>query len=310
MNLFIIGNGFDLGHRLPTTYNHFRAYLKDNHSQYLSQFENMYRLAPFNYKGSVRETLWTDFESYLPMFDEDEFTDRCLSLVSDLGLNGGDYGVEDTLDYYWEEQYSYIKRLNSLVKSWVETIDIKKIEPIENLPKTSLDLFLTFNYTLVLEEIYQVDKHKILHIHGSIENGTSNIPIMGHGEISKIETIKHKIAEARKIYDDWTEKECSVYKAALKYYERTYKDVNYYLTKNLNFFEMLKQVNEIFIIGHSLGAVDMPYFEAVKSRVRDDVIWNVYYYQEEEELIFMKKILSLGVKRESIKMLSAKNLFY
>ena len=42
MTLYILGNGFDLAHKLPTAYWDFRTYLKSAHPEFLEAFEEHY----------------------------------------------------------------------------------------------------------------------------------------------------------------------------------------------------------------------------------------------------------------------------
>lgn len=99
-NLFIIGNGFDRAHNLETGYEHFRKYLNENDQYFLESFENMYEYSPITWEGKLKDVLWRDLEGNLSSFDEEIMLESCFSLVEDLGLEGGDYGVKDTLDSY------------------------------------------------------------------------------------------------------------------------------------------------------------------------------------------------------------------
>lgn len=42
--LYIVGNGFDMAHKLPTSYWHFREYLEDMHQDFLADFEYLYNI--------------------------------------------------------------------------------------------------------------------------------------------------------------------------------------------------------------------------------------------------------------------------
>lgn len=46
MKLFIIGNGFDIGHGLPTHYWDFRTYLENRDPSFLTAFEEHYDIYP------------------------------------------------------------------------------------------------------------------------------------------------------------------------------------------------------------------------------------------------------------------------
>lgn len=306
-NLFIIGNGFDRAHNLETGYEHFRKYLKENDQYFLESFENMYEYSPITWEGKLKDVLWRDLEGNLSSFDEEIMLESCFSLVEDLGLEGGDYGVKDTLDSYWERQYGYIERMNKLVEEWIFQVDVNTRPRAKKLLNNKADLFLSFNYTLVLEQIYNIDSKRVLHIHGSIDKENDRSPVIGHGDKVKI----NKLIENNKSQslDEYYEKVSSINDAILNYCKRTFKDVNQHILSNINFFENMKDVDEIFVIGHSLGEVDMPYLDAVKRHVKSDTIWNVYYYLNSEEPIFREKIANLGVDVKYINLKESDDFF-
>jgi len=164
MNLFIIGNGFDRAHGLGTSYVDFRNYLEREDWSYLVRLEAPYNCFPESNRELVEERLWREFENNLSSINEEEIVDGGISL--DMGLESGDVGIEDTLNVYWEEQYGYIQRLNDYIKSWVEQIDICVPKKANIIKRYSDDLFINFNYTLILEKVYKIEKNQILHIHG------------------------------------------------------------------------------------------------------------------------------------------------
>lgn len=312
MKLFVIGNGFDLAHGLKTSYSDFRDYIEEKNWNFLSSLEAMYgivlgdwvdRMGEELWKERVKEYLWKDFETNLSNIDE---TIIYSGEDIDLGLESGDIGVEDTLDEYWEEQYSFIEDLNEYIMHWINQVDIHIDKITDIINSETNDKFLTFNYTLLLEEVYDIDKCNILHIHGSVDENDLS-PVIGHGNKEKIDKMLEVALEAE---EEYLEKRCSIYNAVAKYYKRALKDVPHFLYYNKKFFENLSSINEIFIIGHSLGEVDMPYFKAIKNNVNDDVIWNVYYYRECDRLTYMEKIISIGVKEENIVMLHTSSFFY
>ncbi|MCS4585866.1 hypothetical protein FZ990_08370 [Clostridium perfringens] len=133
MKLFVIGNGFDLAHGLKTSYYDFKNYLDEENWAFLSSLESMYGLSVGGWmdhasdgmiKSVFENRLWKDFESKLSDIDE---TIIYSGEDIELGLEGGDIGVEDTLDDYWEDQYEFIKRLNDYLVYWVKQIDISNI---------------------------------------------------------------------------------------------------------------------------------------------------------------------------------------
>lgn len=95
----------------------------------------------------------------------------------------------------------------------------------------------------------------------------------------------------------------------VNYYDRTLKDVPLYLSIHSYFFEKIKSVDQISIVGHSLGTVDLPYFKKVVDSIQENTIWNIYFYNEVEACVFKDKILSIGVRPGQVQMLQAKEFF-
>ena len=60
---------------------------------------------------------------------------------------------------------------------------------------------MTFNYTLVLEKIYNISKERIIHIHGAIED-YNIFPVMGHGNKQIIDEMHKQAEEAREVFDE------------------------------------------------------------------------------------------------------------
>lgn len=304
LNLFVIGNGFDLAHGLKTKYKHFREYLEEHDENFLYALEGMYGFSRESNRQWIEEYLWEQFEKNLSYINDAEIIDFGTGI--EMGLEGGDVGIEDTLNEYWEEQYGFIEKLNCYVKDWIEQIDLNINRRSKIISEEFNDLFLTFNYTLVLEDVYGIDNNNILHIHGSIDGWYDYEPVIGHGDYSKISEMKQLAYEAS---EEFLEKESSIYNAIANYYERTLKDVQYFKRINNQFFKNLNKVTEIFIVGHSLGEVDMPYFQEIKKNVNDDTRWNVYYYYESDETKYKNSILSIGVKENNISMLHTDEFF-
>lgn len=313
MKLFIIGNGFDLAHDLETSYYDFRNYLNEENWTFLSSLESMYGLsegawidhASDDMIRSVFENgLWREFENNLSNIDE---TILYNGQDMELGLEGGDIGVEDTLDYYWENQYEFIRELNEYLINWVEQIDISDIDKrTDFIIERNDDKFITFNYTLVLEEIYNINKENVLHIHGSIDENDDS-PIIGHGDKEKVNEMREIAREAKECFN---EKKYSIYNAVANYCERTLKDVDEFLLMNRSFFNNLNEVDEIYVIGHSLGDVDMPYFNEILRNVGDNTRWYVHYHRAEDEENYRETLINtVGVNEENIIMLRSEDIF-
>jgi hypothetical protein len=166
MKLFIIGNGFDIGHGLPTGYWDFRTFLDSVYPEFLRSFEEHYDIYPGMSAEAKKKTLWSRFESNLANIDEDTIIDIGTSI--ELNLESGDVGIEDTLYSHFTDEYQYIEKLAGYLKQWVRSIKIRDCLPRTTIiDKSNRDLFLTFNYTAVLENVYGITPGNIVSKSGS-----------------------------------------------------------------------------------------------------------------------------------------------
>ena len=282
------------------------------------QMERMYDFAPFerkdnrNGKNKQRQKwrddalykyLWRSFEFELSHANEVEMEEKSQSVLEVMDLDGGLIGIEDTMDDYWEDEYHFIEMLNHYVWKWAKQIRLNKAYPrktcfIENTE----DYFLTFNYTSVLERVYQISSDRICHIHGGLTPYCKEKPILGHGNADKLAMYGEK---AKRADDEFDEGAKSIYNAMAKFYERIFKDTNRQINIHRGFFENLADITSVNIIGHSMSDVDLPYFQSVQLYSPDRKIWNVYYYDKEEQNSMKEQLLSIGVMEEKICMKDA-----
>lgn len=303
MNLFIIGNGFDIAHNLQTSYINFRDYLIEEEWEFLDLFEEMYGCHLDMDRRLAERYLWKDFENNLSSFDGDNIIDSATSI--ELGLDGGDFYIEDTLDSYWESIYKYIYKLGDYLKLWIKSIDINCCTQTDLICKNNDDLFLSFNYTSLLEEIYEIQEEQILHIHGSVSETYEDL-IIGHGNSDIINNYREQARSAKNQFD---EKQSSICNALAAYCESILKEVKSNIFFNSGFFQRLNEVNQVLVIGHSIGNVDLPYFKEIREKTNENTIWKIYFYDDSEESTLKDKIVSIGVRPEKITMLHTAEFF-
>ena len=215
--LFIIGNGFDLAHGLPTSYNHFKEYLRteyeyeydekpllweqsttmpDGYEEYsLNECAHIIDYMVSNVgRGLTSIELWSDFEKALGFLDFQEIEEE----IYDQYDKEGDINSFKT-SYLYEDAYGDLEQIMKFVKKlfqeWIKTIEIPEqhyslsnmnvYETLSDLFETVEDpIFLTFNYTDTLEILYR--EKKINHIHGDVNN-----PIIGHGDNTTIDELAY-----------------------------------------------------------------------------------------------------------------------
>lgn len=302
MRLFIIGNGFDLAHNLPTKYWDFRIYLERNYPDFLEAFEQHYQIYNGDSDDLKKELLWNDFETNLANINEDVIIEQATSI--DMGLESGDVGIEDTLRSYFRSEYQYIDKLAVYLKQWIRSIKIRDVHPITSvISKSADDCFITFNYTSVLETTYQIEPSNVLHIHGSLHKYDDD-PILGHGNRKRIEDIKAKRNHAQIRCD---EKEISICSVIGEYYNTTFKNVNDYMHKLNSLYK--HGVEEIIVIGHSIAGVDLPYFKRIDEYTRRSAVWKIYYFDDNKKDEMRKALESQGISPKRILLIDSTKFY-
>ncbi|KGO13684.1 hypothetical protein NZ45_11700 [Clostridium botulinum] len=291
--LFIIGNGFDLSHNLKTTYEDFHEYLRNNYS-YKEDLFNIPELSILP-DGSEK-------------YDEDEVVTILIDLISqaeeigekwsdiETSLGFLDFGIyldiyddvyvdkeDDDGDSLWKSAYLYedisadlnncAVKIKELFSDWVNTIDIDNCalkHKFLDLINVEKDIFLTFNYTTVLEDIYYAKN--VFHIHG-IQGGYI---IIGHGE------------ERENFENKYIGSEHSLQQI----HENLKKKTNEIIKTSIFFKMEFSDIDEIYSYGFSFSKVDMPYIEEICNKVNTkNVTWYLNDYGPDETRENYKKII-------------------
>lgn len=180
MKLYILGNGFDVAHGLPTSYSNFNKYISNNDTGNPNMAEELDKLFKLD-EG------WGNFESALgnPDKEQEEEYDRL--------------GLIDIFNRVLQEWFD----------EWISSI--KKTDQYKNLePKHGYltdDLYIDFNYIEVLESFYNIPVSNVCHIHGhTVKKSFNNEAkmIFGHGDDarkdSKLARLTYK--DTKSLYED------------------------------------------------------------------------------------------------------------
>lgn len=268
--LYIIGNGFDLYHGLPTSYKCFNCFMCREHPE---DHERIGRI--FNPNDITM--LWSDFENKLAELDVSELIYRNLSVW-----------VKKPLHKFENEFDDLRCRLILNFQEWVKQINMA----CANSKRLGLDktaYYLNFNYTETLECLYQIDEKQIFYIHNKICKDSDLVPVFGHGknnsEVSefvheKSAEIKNRIIESQQqlswenTIDGFEEEIVHEISTFLNDFR---KKTNEIIDKEPFFSEREgPSFDEIFVLGHSLADVDLPYFEKIACKSRN-AKWYVSY---------------------------------
>ena len=273
-HLFIIGNGFDLWHKLPTSYKDFYGQYKG----YLDQIEHY-----FSY-GLQEEELWSDFENVLGQFDESTLIDEndFMDFSGDEFPTQQMYGLEDAVDNFSRD---IINDITDSFTEWLKGISLNKLAQQMVFPDQAR--YISFNYTSTLQQLYAVLETNVNHIHGSL--GQSSSLIFGHTE-----TVVHARAEEDTYYTE-------AINHGRKVLEVLQKPVNDIIRSNLiPWLNKNGNISVITVIGHSLNNIDLPYF----SRIVDefpDAHWQCYSFSQEEALAHSSILQQIGVPKNNLR---------
>lgn len=292
--LFIIGNGFDLAHGLPTKYLDYRIFLKNSpeNDDFCMRIERTYGL------DETADYWWRDFEANLGegYVFECEFESMAETAIEEMVTDDGEemYDIEQTLRYHFEPYYDFMRKLNETVLQWVKSVDISGIKPVFERINGEDNYFLTFNYTNVLEDIYDISPNKVFHIHGS---AAERSVIMGHGNMS---TIKKYQKEADERNEKLDKNGDEISRGIYNFYMASLKDTSRIIKLHEHIFKKYDKVKEVHVFGHSLGIVDIPYFLKIKQCVQRTADWYFYIYCDKGELPEKKNELYKKIERLKI----------
>ncbi len=271
--LYIIGNGFDMWHKLPTSYGDFYDYA----GSFLSEIEHFYS------SGLHYHNPWHDFEKALGEFDAGAFLDD----YNEIDWTAEDfrpsfvYGLEDEMT---EQADAHVNSIRDTFVEWIQQIDVSKATKKIEFPEDSL--FISFNYTTTLQSVYGIDSRRVLHIHGNVENNDELI--FGHGkEIYDVPEVDDNGDSTRDMFSD-ARGNASYPLRALK------KPVDEVLARHNNYFEQLHDIETVIVIGHSLNTIDHPYFKRINA-VLPKVIWHVIYHSVGGSAGFVESLVACGV---------------
>lgn len=260
-DLFIIGNGFDLAHGMPTKYDDFKRWLFENDR--IDIIQELQHAFPSMKGGGY--LLWSDFETAL-----------------------GQYDIDTVLNWGWDDLYITSTSIGNLkfdrpssllniqlpdiirdvFPAWVKSIPIATI-PTYKLPSQAL--YLSFNYTDTIERLYRIPDSQILHIHGRVS--VNDALVVGH----------NRSIDPSEYWDDHLDvRENNERMQRLVDMNDLQKPSLELINRNESFFRLLNTVQTVTVLGHSCASMDYPYFRKVRMSIRGDAEWIFNPYSEED----------------------------
>lgn len=310
-NLNIIGNGFDLYHGLPTSYYHFACYMLSTNEELYDELAEMYSFS----KGEMHHSTgklerkiddlgyWSEFEKNLGNLWVEGL------LIDDLDLECPDavdlcIGCPD-----------YSDTIKEILKKWItSTTDtkknfeiIKKVIGKKKVDFSSEDVFISFNYTHTLEEVYDISN--VLHIHGEANLvAHKNDLIIGHGNNKILDDLQDRIVRLDgNDYDQPSRNRKLEYQFAKEVLKKLRKPVEICMEQLSSFINKIEEPDYICVYGFSLGDVDLLYMQLIREKF-PICKWRFSYYSKCDIAKIKMFASSLKIDNTQYELFEFKNL--
>lgn len=252
--LYIIGNGFDLMHRVPSSFYSFRDSLGKK-----NRLKKMLELA------LTPEDIWADFENSLAQINLDLIGNR---YALDMWLDEFDFYEDDagvaefamSVETAVDPVACIARELPIAFRKWVDKLEIGTDDkPLEKVI-CSKGKALSFNYTEFLETIYGLED--VCYIHGCRKNKSEGL-VLGHrpGDGNDYDGMIVEPNDFREAAVSLAQN--NVFDLYEQYDRDLTKDSQSIIEHNRMFFDGLKDVDQIVVMGHSMSPVDWDYFTEV-----------------------------------------------
>lgn len=281
--LYIIGNGFDLYHGIPSCYSRFHEWLENNRKWDYDDVESHF--------GCV--DLWASLEENMAKFQYENFAKGRVSPVVNecLSIRGCDRPKDEVVKLDDTRLSQWHSEVMKGLREWTKTLVRADKSRLISLDEEDA-VFLTFNYTLTLERDYAIENTRILHIHGSIDEKDGGVLQLGHGGKISMPAQGSKDCVQDEVFclDEFLRKD------SFDNFQSWRKPVEENIAKQDKFWSGLRDVGRVCVLGFPFGDVDMPYIEKIVSVVSPDAEWFVTWYKEKERTELPAALRRCGVK--------------
>lgn len=293
----MIGNGFDLYHGIKSSYADFRLHLKRVNPELHELVESHLQ---------VNEN-WADFESTLAHLDGNGVLDKASGVLQP--YRDDDWSDASHYDYQYEVEKTVealSQDLKAELTAWATALKIQDATscPVPLLPLDVGAWYLNFNYTSTLQHLYRIAPDLVFHLHNAVADHQPDL-VLGHAiNPSRRQPSNHgldleaqdtRVTEANDILDN--------------YFSATYKPTLEVIKKHRGYFESLEGIDEIYVVGHSLSEVDIPYFvKIIDITGQSDPRWVVTYYTQSNLQEMKSALVGAGVPNHKVRFVGISSL--
>lgn len=274
-HLYIIGNGFDLHTGLATRYADFQLWLENNYPFIYENMQTVY---------DIDAEWWNDFEVQLGNLDINKFVLRFTPPAKSIN----EIIAEAKRKREFEERYNIPPslhfdshcaiRLNGLLdvlqycfEKWVDNCQRLITAPKYIHIEKEDSFFINFNYTDVIEMLYEIPEERVLHIHG--RSSKHERLIYGH----------NKFLYGSSMSND----EEQVSFELSKYHKNPYE----HIYKHQELQGIVKDVEYVHVYGFSFSPVDEDYMDWFFNNVSATSQWEISWFSEVDKNRIDKFIL-------------------
>lgn len=304
--LFIIGNGFDVAHGFKTRYSDFKAWI-ENQLPDASPADTL-PLAFFSSGVDPQEDYIDGLKFLKELFDSNiDLDDEWNSFENSLTSLPIYEKCQDLIDFTVEPNEAFdnparyddvsidiagliqknISMIPDYFREWIESVDIgnPSCELLVSDYFSSDSIFINFNYTETLENVYGIPESQICHIHGD-RCVLGDKLIVGHSE-------SYNVSEQKLEFD------CPgvspMLDEAIALLE---KDTDYVIEHNKAFLCNLDDsITDVYAYGFAFGPQDIPYVNYICKHINSNATWHLSDYDSETKRREIADLLkSLGCK--------------
>lgn len=119
---------------------------------------------------------------------------------------------------------------------------------------------------------------------------------MGHCNTKDIEYYKNRAIKADEYFDEGS---ASINHAVVNYLKSIYKNTDRIIEANIPFFDKLKDVEEVTVIGWSAGQADIPYLKKIFESIMENTVWHVYWYDNKAKTSLIAAFDEVGIPNKN-----------
>lgn len=256
-HLYIIGNGFDLHHEIPSSYRHYRDWL-------ICRYPDLYDEISKTFEDADMDMWWADFEHRLA--DVSYMYDLSIARYSTFHVEE----IEISGNYSPERLAAVYQAVKKTFALWVKELNESLADYQPDLDLDQAATYLTFNYTNTLQDLYHIPDEQVLHIHGKADSGDELI--LGHDSDGNEFATKQleEVGFQKKPYR--IGKQIAILR----------KPTERIIETNRTFFKSLSDVELITVYGFSFSSIDMPYIREIIKSVKSNAKWHIFVHTKNE----------------------------